>query len=247
VIAIVIPYYQMPERLAELCAAIRARVQCTDYDLFVIDNGSAPEYWHREEDALTLCLPVNVRVGLSWQLGLDYARAVGQVYGRSYRAVWCPTTTIQLAGDGDPLAPLLGVMEADPLAWIVSPAYTASSPASVKEMLTTGTGRARRVRFVEFCAPLLHSDLLSVARFLPDSTFGWGNDLHLCAQARQHKKRVYLHEGALIHKDQDVSYRMGRAPEPAHVRQRAADQEMRQALARQYGPRWHDIVFGGQL
>src|SRR5262245_21513355 len=178
----------MPERLSELVAAIRERVRCAEYDLFVVDNGSDPAYWHHEEEVFTLCLPINVRVGLSWQLGLDYARAVGQVYGRAYQALWCPTTTIQLAGDGDLVAPLLEVMTHDPAAWIVSPAYTHDSPASIKQMLTTGTGQARRVRFVEFCAPLLHPDLLKVARFLPDSTFGWGNDLHLCAQARRHNK-----------------------------------------------------------
>lgn len=244
-IAIVIPYYQMPERLGELCAAIRSRVHCTEYDLFVVDNGSGAAYYHDVDDALTICLPVNVRIGLSWQIGLDYARAYSRVYGRNYAAVWCPTTTIRLDGEGDPLAPLLDVMGRDPLAWIVSPAYTADSPASVTEMITTGGQHPRRVRFVEFCAPLLHCDLLEHARFLPDNTYGWGNDLHLCAQARLAGRRVYLHEGSLIYKDQNISYRMGRAPEDEQTREHAADREKNHAMARQYGDRWWDIVFGG--
>jgi hypothetical protein len=243
-LAIVIPYYQMPERLHELVAAIRARVRCVDYDLFVVDNGSADAYQHAEE-ALTICLPANIRVGLSWQIGLDYALAYDQVYGRGYGAVWCPTTTIELRGSGDPLFPLVELLRLDSLAWIVSPAYTADSPASVKEMLTTGGDWPRRVPFVEFCAPLLHVDLLRVARFLPDNTYGWGNDLHLCAQARAHGRRVYLHEGVLIYKDQNISYRMGRAPEEEVARQHAADHEKNKAMERFYGPEWRKTVFGG--
>jgi hypothetical protein len=244
-IAIVIPYYQMPERLYDLCQAIRSRVQCAEYDLFVIDNGSDDAYRHDEDDALTICLPANIRVGLSWQLGLDYARAYGRVYGRNYQAVWCPTTTIRLLGDDDPLAPLLEVMETDPLAWIVSPAYTRDSPASVKTMITVGGDWPRRVPYVEFCAPLLHVELLRQVRFLEDTTFGWGNDLHMCAQARRHGKRVYLHEGSLIHKDEGISYQMGRAPEDAELRKETANREMRYALSQEYGRNWAAVVYGG--
>jgi hypothetical protein len=246
VIAIVIPYYQMPERLHELVAAIRQRVTCVAYDLFVIDNGSDALYQHTEEE-LTICLPINIRIGPSWQIGLDYALAYGQVYSRAYEAVWCPTTTIRLAGQGDPLAPLLDAMHADPLAWIVSPAYTPDSPASCKEMLTQGGTQPKRMRWVEFCAPLLHVDLLKEVRFLAGNTYGWGNDLHMCYQARQAGKRVYLHEGSLIYKDEDISYRMRRAEQSALARQQAADQEKQRAMKRAYGERWSELVFGGEL
>lgn len=245
-IAIVIPHFNMPERLHALCTAIRQRVRCVAYDLFVVDNGSDPEYYH-SEDALTLCLPANIRVGQSWQLGLDYARAYGRVNERPYQAVWCPTTTIRLQGNSDPLAPLMELMRSDPLAWIVSPAYTHDSPASVKEMISIGSGRPRRMTFVEFCAPLLHVDLLDTARFLPDNTYGWGNDIHMCYQARRQGKHVFLHEGALIYKDQDISYRMGRTGQPALTRQREADREKNRAMERYYGPEWWKIVFGGPV
>ncbi len=112
--AIVILNYNLPELTDSLCEDLIQRSRC-DYDLFVIENGSAADNLSKH---CTHRLEENRWISGGFNYGVSAALDSGE-----YDAVWLLHNDVSFDQEGDVLSYLLGCLDRFPRIGIIQPAW----------------------------------------------------------------------------------------------------------------------------
>jgi len=206
-------------------------------DVFLVDNGSdiapkARNTTHRIKE--------NAQTTGGWLYGLDMARG-----SRNYFAYWFLITSAEFVF-GDPLAPMVDYLFYVQDAVGIHPALTPDSTTSWEHMKTRGLGLPRQTWMIDNIASLYRAEWLDKHSFDSEMVYGWGIDLETCYQARMGKRSLWIDERCRVKKVTDIGYTMNRMNMSAEERRQRAGANMREVLARKYGPDyWHKMTEWG--
>jgi hypothetical protein len=234
-VAIVISNYNMPEAVDRLVADF-ARITRWPYDLVVADNGSdkVPPSRHT-----ALSWRENLGPAAVWRIATTWAERLAHKRGAPHLGyLLCCTSTLipPEQGERDLVAALAEALLADPNAVFVHPAHVRGSGCSYPHLFDAGSGGLRRVGFAEAMCGLVRADWWhAVGGFDPAFQLNWGCDIDLCMQARLQGRGVWLHEGALVGKEDSLGYHSGRYEMSAEERRTRATAEMNAIFKRKYG------------
>ena len=234
-VAAIIPNFNMAERAGDLAEYIWAN--CPDCDVILVDNGSTIDH---PSVHTTVALQENIQTTGAWLMGLSYADHLARKHS-PYGAYWILITSAEFT-EGDPLTPMVELLEADPNAVGVHPALTEDSTTSWEHLKTRG-GLPRQVHFIDNIAALYRADWFDgIGRFDPRYIYAWGPDLETGLLARRQGRTLWVHEGCRVKKVTDIGYDMGRMEMTADDRRRLAGENMRSVMAEKYGPDYWRIV-----
>jgi hypothetical protein len=233
-VAAIITSFNMPERASDLQLYIEQEVK-TPCDVIVVDNGSSLPH-----PGASVVLRENCQTTAGWLMGLAYADHLARKNG-PYDAYWILITSAEFI-EGDPLTPMVELLEADPNAVGVHPALTEDSTTSWEHLKARG-GPPRQAWMIDNIAALYRADWFdSIGRFDPRYIYAWGPDLETGLLARRQGRTLWVHEGCRVKKVTDVGYAMGRMEMTADDRRRLAGENMRSVLASKYGPGFWEVV-----
>jgi glycosyltransferase involved in cell wall biosynthesis len=237
-VAAVIVNYNMPERADKLAEYIRAH--CQGVEVILVDNGSDLK---EPAQHTTLKLSTNVQTTNGWLMGLHYADALAVKRGKNWLAYWFLITSAEFSGEGDPLAPMLDLLQREPAAVGVHPAVEAEVIAW-KHLLARGGDQPRRTWMIDNIASLYRAEWFdAIGRFDPDLTFAWGIDLETGYLARKAGRSLYIHEGCTVKKVTDIGYTMQRMNMTAAERRLKAEANMEAVLSAKYSPTWRNMLW----
>lgn len=230
-VAALIVNYNMPERADALYEYLAKYVDPEKLDILLIDNGLDICDPSRHTG---LCLPVNVQTTNGWLRGLEYLDKLG----KDYFAYWFIITSAEFV-TGNPLAPMLAAMEADPDLVGVHPTLTMNSTTSWNHLKQPGP-----TWMIDNIAALWRADWFnSIGRFDPELIYGWGIDLETCYKARLQGKKLLVCEDSLVKKVTDIGYSMGRMNMSAEERRELARENMDRVFTKKYGPDWRRLMY----
>lgn len=257
-VAVFIANYNMPERADALYEHI-AMYSATPVDIYLVDNAS---------DLVDPAVHTNVRISpynkqttAAWLEGLREA----QRHGKYFAYVFCITSADFPADAGDPITPLVELLQLPMNIVGVHPALTPDSSTSWTHLITRGPGfnlspktngetsgellllgsrgYARRTWMIDNIFSMYRADWFdSIGGFDPDLRYAWGVDLETCYKARQQGLALYVHEGVQIRKVTNVAYKMERMGMSADERSRLAGENMAFYLSRKYGDDWWNVM-----
>lgn len=228
-VAALIVSYNMPERADALAEYIAANVKWP-VDVLVIDNGSDLK---PPSKYTALRLDENIQTTGGWLMALHYADALARKRGGPYAAYWFIITSAEFVA-GDPLTPMMQIMQARPEVVGVHPTLTQDSTTNWGHLKVPG-----ETWMIDNIASLYRADWFDRnGRFDPGMRFAWGIDLETCWKARKHGKKLMICPDAQVKKVTDIGYRMNRMGMSAEERQRRAGDNMREVLSARYGPDW---------
>jgi hypothetical protein len=237
--AILIVNYNMPERTDALVEHIQQHVTCP-YELMVIDNGSDQVY---PSKYTRIYLSKNIQTTGGWLAGLEFARRFKPF------AYWFLITSAEFpAGaakdhsrwQGDPLSPMVHLLEENIDAVGVHPALTPDSTSAWKHLFTRGGDQPRPTWMIDNIASLYRSDWFDkIGWFDPDMTFAWGIDMETCWKARSQGRTLWVDERVMVKKVTNIGYKLDRMGMSADQRVRLAGENMTRVLSNKYGPEWN--------
>jgi len=241
-VAIVISNYNMPERADDLAAWFESTTRWP-HDLLVVDNGSDK-------------VPIPTRTNLGWRdnvgpagvwrIATTYAERLARKRGVPHLGyLLCSTSTAipESQRERDLITPLAALLEADPNAVFVHPAYTPDTESYFRHMVDGGSGGPRRLGFCESQCGLVRADWFhAIGGYDPDFQLHWGVDIDLCVQAQRQGRGVWLHEGVHVRKEESRGYTSGRYEMSAEERAQRALTQMDAILMRKYGRRGRELV-----
>jgi hypothetical protein len=229
--AAVIVNFNMPERADALAEYIKAHC---DARVYLVDNGST----FPPAKNTNVWMPKNKQTTAGWLTGYHCAKDEA-----NYKFFWFIGTSAEFTV-GDPLAPMLHVLEALPKAVGVHPALTPDSTTSWEHMKWQGGDvQYRRVWMIDNIAALWRASFFNKHPFDPELIYAWGLDLELAYHARQEGKSLYICEEAVVRKVTDIGYAMGRMGMTAEDRRLLARENMDIVFTKKYGKDWRDIMY----
>lgn len=232
--AIILPNYNMPWRADALIQYIIDHTE-SPFDLFVIDNGSDMVPPARYT---TIWQKPNCQTVCAWLRGLAESDIEAAKRGEPYFAYWIMTTSAEFVeGSGDPLTPIIDFFHANPDAVAMHAALTTDSGSAHRDMMfNRGTGQPRRTFMIDNIASIWRASYLNrIGRYRPEITMGWGVEMEACWKARRDGKTIWIHEGTLIKKIQDIGYIKNRMGMTGADRARLASAEARRVFVPIYG------------
>ena len=230
--------YNMPERTDALVKYIQAH--CGEVEIIVIDNGSDIA---KASKHTTLRLAHNVQTTNGWLMGLHYVDSLAVIRGYKPFAYWFIITSAEFT-EGDPLTPMVKLLEDDSQAVGVHPALQQSCITAWKDLITRGSDKPRKTWMIDNVASLYRAEWFdSIGRFDPALTFAWGIDLETGYLARKQGRSLWVHEGARVNKTTDIGYTMNRMNMTADDRKQKAEANMEVVLSARYGKAWRDMLW----
>lgn len=237
-VAVFIANFNMPEKADALYEYIEAHAKHPT-DIYLIDNASdlVPPARHSN----VFITPHNKQTTAAWLEGLRTATAKEKYFAY----VFCITSADFPETAGDPITPLVELLQQNSNAVGVHAALTADSTTSWTHLITRGNeGETRRTWFIDNIFSMYRADWFdSIGWFDPDLRYAWGVDLETCWKARQQGRGLYVHEGVQIRKVTDIAYQMDRMRMSADERRQLAGTNMSIILERKYGPDWHLMMY----
>ena len=233
-VAAFIVNFNMVERADALAEYIRANVK-TPVDVIVIDNGSdlKPPSVHT-----SLRIAENIQTTGGWLMGLQYADHLARKRESPYFAYWFLITSAEFV-TGDPLTPMVELLERYGHAVGVHPALTPDSTTSWQHLKKQMSAGFRQTWMIDNIASLYRADWFDRnGRFDPELRYAWGIDIETCWRARKHGRTLWISEGVPVKKVTDIGYSMGRMNMSAEDRQKKAGDNMREVLSARYGSEW---------
>ena len=242
VIALIVNY-NMPECTDKLVEYIKDNCK-GEVETIVIDNGSD---LCKPSQYTTLALAKNIQTTNGWLMGLHYIDALSIIRGFKPFAYWFLITSTEFI-EGDPLSPMLELLNRDTQAVGVHPALQADCNTAWTHLKTQGTAEPRPAWMIDNVAALYRADWFdSIGRFDPALTFAWGIDLETGYLARKQGRTLWVHEGSHARKITDIGYTMNRMNMSARERQQKASQNMLEVLRPRYGNNWEDMLLNDYL
>jgi hypothetical protein len=239
-VAIFLTNYNVPERADALYEHVAKNTK-VPYDFYLTDNASdlcpPSQYtnvWIRGKNKQTTA---------GWLEGLKAAKASGQ----DYSAYIFTITSCDFNGlSGDPLEPMLKLLEDDSNAVGVHAALTADSTTSWEHLKARGGTLPRRTYMLDNLWCMYRADWFdSIGWFDPDLRYAWGVDLETCYKVRQQERSLWVHEGVQVRKVTDIAYAMDRMRMSADERRMLASQNMEFVLYQKYGGDWRNLMYNG--
>jgi hypothetical protein len=240
-VAVFIANYNMPERADALYEFVHKRSK-TPVDIYLVDNAS--DLVEPAVHTNVVISPYNKQTTAAWLEGLRDAHREAEAIGIPYFAyVFAITSGDFPDSTGDPITPLVELLEQNENAVGVHPALTSDSTTSWTHLITRGGTDPRRTWMIDNIFSMYRADWFdSIGGFDPDLRFAWGVDLETCYKARLQGLALYVHEGVQIRKITNVAYRMERMGMSADERSRLAGENMAFYLSRKYGDDWWNIM-----
>lgn len=227
-VAVFITNYNMAERADSIYEYIETHTT-QPHDIFLVDNGSDLVSKAKHTN---VWIEKNEQTTAGWLRGLLAAKESGQNY---FAYVFC-ITSADFPETGDPLAPLVHVLEYNKEAVGIHPALTPDSTTSWTHMVTRGGNRPRQTWMIDNIFAMYRADWFdSIGWFDPEMIYAWGIDLETCFKAREQKRTLWIYEGVKVRKITNIGYKMRRMNMSAEDRSMKAGANMRQVLAKKYG------------
>ena len=224
----------MPEQTDALCRHIIDTVK-HPYELIVVDNGSdlvSPSKYSN------ILLPENVQTTNGFLSGLRFADWLGE----DFFAYWLLITSAEFIkeDDRDPLNFLLPILEADELAYAVSPSIIFDQEEAWSEwMKPRGKEKLRRIWGIDYISTLFRAEYLNkIGRFRKELTMMWGVPGECNWKARKNGWHIYVHDGYSMKKHTNIGYKMDRMNMTAKKRRELAAAESDKILEPIYGKRY---------
>jgi hypothetical protein len=237
-VAALIVNYNMPERTDALYHALSKSKW--PLDIYVIDNGSdlvAPSQF------TNVWLPTNRQTTAGWLAGLNIASDT-----HPYFAYWFHITSAEYPTEGDHLTPLAEWLTIEPNAVAVHPALTDDSTTTWVHIRNRHDFGYRRTWMVDNIAALYRADWFDkIGRFDPEMKYAWGIDLETCYKARKEGRSLWICEDVQVRKVTNIGYAMDRMNMSSDERGRLAGANMREVLAKKYGPGYWDLMMEGYV
>lgn len=235
-VAVFIASYNMPERADALYEFIE-RKSGYPVDIFLIDNAS--DIQPPAVNTNVWIKPHNKQTTGAWLEGLKAA----QKKDKYFAYVFCITSADFPETTGDPITPLVELLQQNPNAVGVHPALTLDSTTSWTHLITRGGNEPRRTWMIDNIFSMYRADWFdSINWFDPDLRYAWGIDLETCYLARRSGYELYVHEGVQIRKVTNIAYKMERMRMSANERSQKAGENMAFFLSRKYGDDWWSVM-----
>lgn len=234
-VAVFITNYNMPERADALADFIERKAEW-DVDVYVIDNGSDIE---EPATHTNVWVKPNAQTTGGWLAGLREAKRQDKYFAYVFAITSAdfPETT------GDPIAPLVELLQQNSNAVGVHPALTSDSTTSWTHLITRGGTEPRQTFMIDNIFSMYRADWFdSIGWFDPTMRYAWGIDLETCYLARRAGLELYVHEGVQIRKITNIGYTMGRMNMTTSERERLAGQSMEIVLHQKYGADWWNLM-----
>ena len=231
-VAVFIANYNMGERADALYEYID-RHSVWPVDIYLVDNAS--DLVEPAVNTNVWIKPNNKQTTAAWLEGLKQAKK------KQDHFAYCFMITSADFPDaaGDPITPLVELLQQNKNAVGVHPALTADSTTSWTHLVTRGGDDPRRTWMIDNICSMYRTDWFdSIGWFDPELRYAWGIDLETCWLARSQGRELYVHEGTRVRKITNIAYRMERMRMSADDRSRLAGQNMEIILERKYGPGW---------
>jgi len=240
-VAALVPCFNMPERTAALVRYIGQH--CSDVEIIVVDNGSAPEY-RLDPACCQVYLKENVQTTNAWLMALNYADCLERKYGGSFFGYWFIITSTEFTEKSkDPLAPLVEWLAGHYDAVGCHPALSADSTTAWNHMKVRSSGMRPVWMLDNICALYRASWFNMIGRFDPNLIYAWGIDLETALYARSHGKSLWICDDVEVKKITDIGYTMNRMEMSAEDRRCFARVNMNAVFSEKYGPRWRELLY----
>ena len=229
----------MPESVDKMVEHVE-RNTCIPHDWYVTDNAS--DLAEPSQYTNVWIKPKNKQTTAGWLEGLKAAKKISK-----YDAYLFTITSCDFNGlSGDPLEPMLKLLEADSNAVGVHAALTPDSTTSWEHLKTRGGNKPRRTWFLDNLWCMYRADFFdSIGWFDPELRYAWGVDLETCYKARSQGRSLWVHEGVQVRKITDIAYAMDRMRMSADERRQLASQNMEIILSQKYGNEWRNLMYNG--
>jgi|GEM_PF-1225771 len=221
-IGILILHYNTPEMTDRLARTIPEAI--------VIDNGSTGDGSYKGENRCWKIDPISGKsqgFTKGWNLAIEH-------FKKSYPALWLMNSDIQISREA--IGRIKNVMDREDIK-ILSPSFN----SCWRQMKKAGSG-LREVKFVEFTAPVIKTDLFdAIGLFDENITKGYTVDADFCWTAAQKGFKTYVDDdSSFIHLEHRTVKEIGQIA----TYSREATQEMQKVLRDKYGASWRQLLMG---
>ena len=197
--------HNMRESTASLYKSLKP-YERDDYDLHVIDNGSSPE---EVSEFATIKLDQNVYYGGAFRCAVQLALDNRDKYDSLLFSV----NTISLFGYNF-VKSMRDYMFSNDNIGLVSPSVIAAGRVqnAWRHMHNWCSPEPRQVRWIDFQAPLIRTDLLSKIGDYPDFGIAYGYDLYTSIRAEELGYTAYVLDYVNVIHQQKETVKSGKAP-----------------------------------
>lgn len=260
-IAVLLPCYNMKEAALHLITELSKRCGDLFIDIYLVDNGSDPEFQFTSLELPTtqhvktflLRLPINVQTTHAFNAAMTLARGVTYNHRFQYEAYWLWITSQAIPPQSplcpcDIATPLLMALRNNSTIGAIVPSlrpYERNIRAThVKNMLYNPRAKQQAdppltiARNTDLLGLMIRGDLfarMTLSHFDPTILRAWGLDLDICATVRAAGYQVAVHHGIVLEKQNNIGYKKQRMSETLQQRQAIAFQEMKAFLHDKYG------------
>jgi GT2 family glycosyltransferase len=222
-IAIIVLNYNTPDLTRKLAHWLRTELEYPEKAVFVVDNGSVPEY-----EGAELQLPLNLGFTKGMHEGYQFARKCG-----SFDAFWFLNSDMIFSAEGrDSLKKLAETLFSDESFAQISPVYNSDHPH-----MRQAASAAQVVPWLEPTCTLIKASTIEKVGFWDlDFTLGWGVDYDYGYRIRQAGLHSVLTNRVELHHLSKASQT------DRNAYGRNAQLEMDTVMARKYGRDWIRIT-----